>query len=62
MRERIRRTPQEIGLSRVFAPGRLRHQWLAAAYERLVPIHRWSGRQEPPENRQPIPEEYRCVG
>jgi hypothetical protein len=62
MKERIRKTPQEIGLDRVFVPGRLRHQWLAAAYERLVPIHRRLGRQEPQENPQPIPEEYRWVG
>jgi len=62
MKERSRKAAREIGLDRVFVPGRLRHQWLAAVYERLVPIPRRPGCQEPQENPQPIPEEYRWVG
>lgn len=57
--ERIRKFPKEIGLDRVFRPGHLRHQWLAAAYERLVPIGRWPQRQPHPGNRQEVKEEYR---
>ncbi len=62
MKERSRKAPQEIELDRVFVPGRLRHQWLAVAYERLVPIPRRPGCQEPQESHQPIQEEYRWVG
>jgi hypothetical protein len=57
--ERMRKIPKEIGLDRVFTPGRLRHQWLAAAYERLVPIRRVAVDQEPPGDRQQVQEEYR---
>jgi hypothetical protein len=57
--ERIRKSPREIGLDRVFRPGYLRHQWLAAAYEGLVPISRRPQRQPQPRNRQQVQEEYR---
>jgi len=33
-------------VERMFASGRLRRQWMAAAYERLVPIERISRCQE----------------
>jgi len=62
MRERIRKTPQEIELDRVFAPGRLRHQWLAAAYEQLVPFRCPWGCQKRQESHPRIREEYRWVG
>jgi hypothetical protein len=54
---RIRKIPKEIRLDRVFTPGRLRDQWLAAAYERLVPTLRLSVRQEPSGNHQPLRKE-----
>jgi hypothetical protein len=50
--KRSRKIPKEIGLDRVFTPGRLRHQWLAAAYERLVPIRRVARGQEAPGDRR----------
>jgi len=57
--ERIRKRLTDVGTDRAFAPGRLRRQWMARAYERLVPIPRWSGGQES-RNRQPeVREEYR---
>ena len=48
--EAIRKTLKEVGVDRVFAPGRLRRQWLAAAYERLVPIRRFACGQRPQNN------------
>jgi hypothetical protein len=57
--ERIRKFPKEIGLARVFRPGRLRYQSLAAAYEKLVPLGRRFGRQEPLRNDGHSQEEYR---
>jgi hypothetical protein len=57
--ERIRKLPKEVGLDRVFTPGRLRRQWLATAYERLVPLCRRSLGQERPENRPEGKEECR---
>lgn len=59
MRERIRKTLQEIKLDRVFAPGRLRHQWLAAAYEQLVPLRCRPGYQKHQESHPCIREHYR---
>jgi len=55
---RIRKFPKEIGLARVFRPGPLRHQWLAAAYERLVPPGRQPGRQALSRNDPKGKEEY----
>jgi hypothetical protein len=57
--EQIRKFPKEIGLARVFRPGRLRHQSLAAAYERLIPPGRRLGRQERPRNHGESQEAYR---
>lgn len=54
--EPIRKIPKEIGLARVFTPGRLRHQWLAAAYERLVPIRRVAVGQDASRDRGVIQE------
>ena len=54
--ERIRKLPKEIGLDRVFTPGRLRHQWLATVYERLVPLRRVSVGQEPQGSRPQVRE------
>jgi hypothetical protein len=45
--EAIRETLQRMVVKRLFEPGRLRHQWMAAAYERLVPVARISSSQEP---------------
>ncbi len=57
--ERMRKIPKELGLDRVFTPGRLRHQWLAAVYERLVPIRRVAVGQEPLQAPRERREEYR---
>jgi len=45
--EAIRETLKGMVVKRAFEPGRLRHQWMAAAYERLVPVARFSRSQEP---------------
>ena len=45
--EAIRETRKGMVVKRTFEPGRLRHQWMAAAYERLVPVARISRYQEP---------------
>jgi len=59
--EPTRRTDTPMTMERVFAPGRLRRQWMAAAYERLVPIRRISQCQEFKVNRNRIQEERRCA-
>jgi len=45
--EAIKETLPGMVVKRAFAPGRLRHQWMAAAYERLVPVARICRSQEP---------------
>lgn len=52
-----RRMPVE----RIFAPGRLRRQWMAAAYERLVPIDRIARCQERRIGSNGIQEGQRCA-
>jgi len=54
-------TSSQRAVERVFAPGRLRRQWMAAAYERLVPIHRIARCQEFKVNCNPRQEEQRCA-
>ncbi len=48
--EAIRETLQGMGVKRAFEPGRLRHQWMAAAYERLGPVT-WIARYQEPQRR-----------
>lgn len=57
--EAIRKTRTGMVVKRAFAPGRLRHQWMAAAYERLVPVARISRSQEPKRQGQELRKE--CV-
>ena len=54
-------TRSERAVERVFAPGRLRRQWMAAAYERLLPIQRIARGQEFQVNGNLIQEEQRCA-
>jgi hypothetical protein len=56
-----RRTSRRMAVERIFAPGRLRHQWGAAAYERLVPLCRIARGQEGKDHRNRIQEEQRCA-
>jgi hypothetical protein len=54
-------TRRKMAVERVFAPGRLRRQWMAAAYERLLPLHRIARCQEFKVNGNPIQEGQRCA-
>jgi len=54
-----RQTDATMTVERVFAPGRLEHQRMAAAYEKLVPIRRISRRQGFKVNSHCIQEERR---
>ncbi len=56
-----RQTSRRMAVERSFAPGRLRQQWMAAAYERLVPIRRVARCQEFQGNRLRIQEGQRCA-
>jgi len=59
--EAIRETLQRMVVERTFEPGRMRHQWMAAAYERLVPIARISRYQEPKLRWQDARKESVCA-
>lgn len=59
--EAIRETLRGMVVKRVFEPGRLRHQWMAAAYERLVPVARLSRYQEPQLRGQEARKECVCA-
>ncbi len=59
--EEIRKMLKTIGIHRVFVPGRLGPQQMAAAYERLVPMHRMPLYQEPQENPYEVREECLCA-
>ena len=59
--EAIRETLQGMVVKRAFEPGRLRHQWMAAAYERLVPVVRISRYQEPKLPGQEARKECVCA-
>ncbi len=54
-------TRSERAVERVFAPGRLRRQWMAAAYERLLPIRRITRCPEFQVNGNLRQEEQRCA-
>ena len=56
--EPLRKKPNDRSIDRAFAPGRLRRQWLATAYERLVPFPRFSRYAESPQSQPQIKEEY----
>lgn len=56
-----RQTGTTRAVERAFAPGRLRRQWMAGAYERLVPIRRISQCQGFKVNSHRIQEERRCA-
>jgi hypothetical protein len=59
--EEIRERPKKIGVDRAFETGRLGPTEMAAAYERLVPIHRMPLYREPKVNRQDVREECVCA-
>lgn len=59
--ESTRQTGTAMTVERVFAPGRLRRPWMAAAYERLVPIRRICPCQECKVNSNRIQEERLCA-
>ena len=59
--EAVRKMLKTMGIHRAFAPGRLGPQWVAAAYERLVPIRRIPVGQEPLVRRQQAREECLCA-
>ncbi len=59
--EAIRETRKGMVVKRAFAPGRLRHQGMAAAYERLVPVARISRYQEPKRRGQEARKECVCA-
>jgi hypothetical protein len=57
--EATRQTGTARAVERLFAPGRLRRQSMAAAYERLVPLRRISHGQARKGKQDRIPEERR---
>lgn len=57
----IEQPNSQMAVERVFTPGRLRRQWMAAAYERLVPIERISRCQEGKILSHWIQEGQRCA-
>ncbi len=59
--EAIRETLKRMVVERAFEPGRLRRQWMAAAYERLVPMVRIPLCQEPKLRWQDAREECVCA-
>jgi hypothetical protein len=59
--EEIRKMLKTIGINRAFVPGRLGPQQMAAAYERLVPIHWMPLYQEPQESQHEVREECVCA-
>jgi len=59
--EEIRKMLETIGIHRAFVPGRLGPQQMAAAYERLVPMHWMPLYQEPQENQHEVKEEGVCA-
>jgi len=52
---------RKMAVERIFAPGRLRRQWMAAAYERLLPIEWISRCQERKIAGNWIQEGQRCA-
>lgn len=59
--EAVRKMLRKIGVNRAFAPDRLGPQWMAAAYERLVPIRRVPVGRELQVRRQNVREECLCA-
>jgi hypothetical protein len=59
--EDVKETPKRIGVERAFEPGRLGPKWMAAAYERLVPVHRIPLYGEPEGKRYEVAEEWLCA-
>ena len=59
--EDVKETPKRIGVERVFEPGRLGPKWMAAAYERLVPIYRIPLYREPEGKHYEVAEEWPCA-
>lgn len=61
MMEPVRKMLQDVGIDRAFAPGRQAPQWLATAYEKLVPRRRVSRGREREKREPEVQEEYRWV-
>jgi len=59
MMEPVRKMLQDVGIDRAFAPGRQAPQGLAMAYEKLVPLRRFSRCQELAQREPEAQEEYR---
>ncbi|MFC1636227.1 hypothetical protein ACFL5Z_15460 [Planctomycetota bacterium] len=59
--EDTKETPKRIGIERVFEPGRLGLKCIAAAYERLVPIHRVPLCREPEMKSYDVVEKWLCA-
>jgi hypothetical protein len=59
--EAIRETLRGMVVKRAFEPGRLRHEWMAAAYERLVPVVRISRYHEPKLGGPAVRKECVCA-
>ena len=57
----IEQPNSQRAVERVFAPGRLRRPWMAAAYERLVPIERIARCQERGIAGHRVQEGQRCA-
>ena len=59
--EDVKETPKWIDVARVFEPGRLGQECMAAAYERLVPIHRMPLCREPEVKNYDVAEKWLCA-
>jgi len=59
--EDVKETPKRIGVERAFEPGRLGPKWMAAAYEKLVPIYRMAACREPEVRSREVEEEWLCA-
>jgi hypothetical protein len=59
--EDVKETPKRIGVARVFKPSRLGPKCMAAAYERLVPIHRMPLYREPEMKNYDVAEKWLCA-
>ena len=57
--EPVRKMLPDVGIDRAFAPGRQASPWLATAYEKLVPLRRFSRCQELTKRDPEGQEEYR---
>lgn len=59
--EDVKETPKRIGVERAFEPNRLGPKWIAAAYEKLVPIYRMPPCREPQVRSRAVEEEWLCA-